>query len=200
MCTLQVKTDKQNLTFLNVHAPTELKDDEIKEAFYSELERVYDSLPTSDVRIILGDFNTQIGKEQCFHSVAGFYSLQSIINDNGNKLAGFALSSGLMIRSTQFQRRDIYKVSWNSNDKKSRSQIDHVLIDKVFSTNISNVRSYRGTLHDSDHALVKIQYKCKWPRRNARKENGRPKFNIHRLNCDETKAQFETKVEQLLNN
>ena len=200
MCTLRVKTDKQNLTFLNVHAPTELKDDEIKEAFYSELERVYDSLPTSDVRIILGDFNAQIGKEQCFHSVAGFYSLHSISNDNGSRLAGFALSSGLMIRSTQFQRRDIYKVTWNSNDKKSRSQIDHVLIDKVFSTNISNVRSYRGTLHDSDHALVKIQYKCKWPRRNARKENGRPKFNIHRLNCDETKAQFETKVEQLLNN
>src|SRR6202012_4604075 len=108
---------------------------------------------------------------------------------------GYALSNGLIIRSTQFQRKDIYKVTWNSNDKKSRSQIDHVLIDKVFSANTLNVRSYRGTLHDSDHALVKICFKSNWPRRSARKESERPKFNLHKLKSEETKTQ----VEQLLN-
>ena len=116
MCTLRIKLKNQTLSLVNIHAPTELKDDEIKEAFYSELERVYDSLPTSDVRIILGDFNAQIGKEPCYRSVAGLHSLHSSSNDNGSRLAGFALSSGMVIRSTQFQRKDIYKVTWNSND------------------------------------------------------------------------------------
>src|ERR1700761_1416749 len=199
MCTLRIKTNKQKISLLNVHAPTELKEDDVEEAFYNELERVYGSLPTSDVKIILGDFNAQIGKEQCFQSVAGSHSLHTTSNDNGCRLAGYALSNGLIIRSTQFQRKDIYKVTWNSTDKKSRSQIDHVLIDRVFSANILNVRSYRGTLHDSDHALVKIIFKSKWPRRSARKESERPKFNLHKLKSEETKTQYETKVEQLLN-
>lgn len=80
--------------------------------------RVYDSLPMSDVRVVLGDFNAQIGKEQS-------------------------------------RRKDVDKITWNSNDKKPRSQIDHVLTDKTYSANILNVRSYRVTLHDSDHALVR---------------------------------------------
>lgn len=129
MCTLRIRSDKQKITLLNVHAPTELKEDEIKEEFYSKLEHIYDSYDS-------------IGKEQCFNSVDGYHSLHSSSNGNGCRLAGFALSNGLNFRSTQFQRKDIYKVTWNSSDKKFRSQIDHVLIDKVFSANITNVRSY----------------------------------------------------------
>lgn len=125
--------------------------------------------------------------------MAGIHSLHAVSNDNGIRLAGFALSNWMRIRSTQFQRKDIYKVTWNSNDKKTQTHIDHVLIDKVFSENILNVRSYRGTLYDSDHALVKVKFKSKWPRRNARQENRRPKFNLDKLKVDETKTNLKRK-------
>src|ERR1700744_3886818 len=45
----------------------------------------------------------------------------------------------------------------------------------------------------------KICFRSKWPRRSARKESERPKFNLHKLKSEETKTQYETKFEQLLN-
>jgi hypothetical protein len=41
---------------LNVHDPTEEKDDNIKHSFYEELEQVFDQFPTHRVKILLGDF------------------------------------------------------------------------------------------------------------------------------------------------
>ena len=198
MCTLRLRTDKFKVSILNVHAPTEAKEDEIKEQFYESVERTFSSLPTTDVRIILGDFNAQIGREECYSTVAGMHSLHEISNDNGCRVVNFAISNGLVIRSTQFQRKDIYKVTWNSNDGTTQTQIDHVLVDRKFSQNIINVRSYRGTTHESDHAIVKIKMKCKWPRWNGRRENVRPKFNVDKLNTEETKAIFKGRIEQLI--
>jgi len=198
MCTLRLRTKMHKITLLNVHAPTETKEEGVKDEFYSELERVYNSIPTSDIKIVLGDFNAQIGKEQCFKNVAGTFSLHTTSNDNGCRVANFAISSGMSIRSTQFQRKDIHKVTWNSNDGRTQTQIDHVLIEKQFSNNIINVRSYRGTLHDSDHALVKLVFKSKWLRSNVRKSNGRPKFNVDKLKAEDTKILFQTRIEELL--
>ena len=136
MCTLRIKTNKQKISLLNVHAPTELKEDDVKEAFYSELERVYDSLPSSDVKIILGDFNAQIGKEQCFQSVAGLHSLHSANNDNGCRLASYALSNGLIIRSTQFQRKFLnvkhftYKIAYGTGERVKKETVHAYVLNK----------------------------------------------------------------------
>jgi hypothetical protein len=35
-----------DIIFLNIHAPTEDKIDEVKDSFYNELERVFDKFPT----------------------------------------------------------------------------------------------------------------------------------------------------------
>ena len=100
--------------------------------------------------------------------------------------------------STQFQRKDIYKVTWRSNDGRTRNQIDHVMIDKKYGNCIYDVRSFRGTLHDSDHFLVKIKLRCKWPKSYNRLVNERPKFNVDRLKDSETKTRFQAAVEEQL--
>jgi hypothetical protein len=46
---------------LNVHAPTEDKDD-IKDSFYKELEQVFDQFPRYRMKILLGDFNAKVGR------------------------------------------------------------------------------------------------------------------------------------------
>ena len=45
MCVLRIKTKFQNLSLINVHAPTEEKEELEKEAFYQKIEEVYDSCP-----------------------------------------------------------------------------------------------------------------------------------------------------------
>jgi hypothetical protein len=40
------------------------RDDQIKEQFYNSLERVYDTTPNYDMKVVLGDFNEKADKEQ----------------------------------------------------------------------------------------------------------------------------------------
>jgi hypothetical protein len=48
---------------LNVHVSTENKDDVIKDSFYEELEHVFDHFPRYHMKILMGDFNAKVGRE-----------------------------------------------------------------------------------------------------------------------------------------
>jgi exonuclease III len=48
---------------LNVHAPTEDKDDDIKDSIHEELEQLFGQFPRYHMKILLGDFNAKVGRE-----------------------------------------------------------------------------------------------------------------------------------------
>jgi hypothetical protein len=50
--------------FLNVHALTEDKTDDVKDSLQEE--RVFDKVPKYHMKILLLDFNTKVGKEDIF--------------------------------------------------------------------------------------------------------------------------------------
>ena len=50
-----------------VHAPSEEKNGSSKDSFYEELEQVFDHFPNKyDKKILLGDFNAKVGRENIF--------------------------------------------------------------------------------------------------------------------------------------
>ena len=55
------------LSMINVYVPTMTYTDEEKEGFYEELAAVVDAVPVSDKLLILGDFNTRVGKDYRTH-------------------------------------------------------------------------------------------------------------------------------------
>ena len=48
-------------TVISAYAPTMTNHDDIKEAFYEDLNRVLSELSSKDKLIILGDFNARVG-------------------------------------------------------------------------------------------------------------------------------------------
>ncbi|KAJ4440652.1 hypothetical protein ANN_08799 [Periplaneta americana] len=52
-----------DILVINAHAPTEEKDDDIKDSFYEELEHTFDQLPRYHMKVLLGDFNAKVGEE-----------------------------------------------------------------------------------------------------------------------------------------
>jgi len=50
-----------DIIVLNVHAPTEDKDD-IQDSFYEELEQVFDQFPRYHTKILRGVFNATVGR------------------------------------------------------------------------------------------------------------------------------------------
>jgi exonuclease III len=81
-----------HIIVLNVHAPTEDKNYDVKDSLCEELERVFDKFPKCHKKILLGDFNAKVGREDIFKHTIGNESLHEISNDNGVRVVNFATS------------------------------------------------------------------------------------------------------------
>ena len=109
-----------NIIVLNVHAPSEEKSGNSKDSFYEELEQVFDHFPKYDMKILLGDFNAKVGRENIFKLTIGNESLHQDSNDNGVRIVNFAMSKNLVVKSKMFPHRDIHKHTWTSPDGKTQ--------------------------------------------------------------------------------
>jgi hypothetical protein len=74
-----------HIIVLNVHVPTEAKTNDVKDSFHEELERVFDKFLKYHMKILLGDINAKLGREDIFKLTIGNESLHEISNDNGVK-------------------------------------------------------------------------------------------------------------------
>jgi hypothetical protein len=101
-----------HIIVLNVHAPTEDKTDDVKDSFYEELERIFDKFPKYHLKILLGDLNAKVGREDTFKPRSGNESLN------------------LIVKSKMFPYRNIHKYTWTSPDRNTHNQIDHILIER----------------------------------------------------------------------
>jgi hypothetical protein len=98
-----------HIIVLNVHAPTEDKTDDVKDSFYEEVERVFDTFPKYHMKILFGDFSAKVGREDIFKPTIGNESLHKISNNNGVRLVNFARSKNFRVKSAMFPHRNIHK-------------------------------------------------------------------------------------------
>jgi hypothetical protein len=64
--------------------------DVITDSFYEELEQVFDQFPRYHMKILLGDFNAKVGREDIFKPIIGNESLHEASNDKGVRVVNFA--------------------------------------------------------------------------------------------------------------
>jgi hypothetical protein len=67
-----------DIIVLNVHAPTEDKFDDVKDRLNEQLGNVFDKFPKYHMKMLLGDFNAEIGSEDIFKPTNGNESLRSV--------------------------------------------------------------------------------------------------------------------------
>ena len=85
-----------------MHAPSEEKFDDSKDSFYEELEQVFDNFPKYHMKIILGNVNVKVGRENIFKPIIGNESRHQHSNDNGVRKVNFATSKNLVVKSSLF--------------------------------------------------------------------------------------------------
>jgi len=76
---------------MNVRAPTEDKNYDIMDECYEELEREFYQFPKYHMKILLGDFNANIGTEDTFKIIIWNNSLFESGNDNAVRIVNFAI-------------------------------------------------------------------------------------------------------------
>ena len=78
---MRLDTKPLNTFIINIHTPTEVKEDIIKEGFYEEITEIYDRAPKNTVRIVIGDFNAKIVRETIYRPTIGLHSVHGQSND-----------------------------------------------------------------------------------------------------------------------
>jgi hypothetical protein len=82
------------------------------------------------MKVLIGDFNAKVGREDVFKLTIQNKSLHEIINDNGDRVVNFATSKNVTVKCMIFPHCNIHKYTWTSPDEKTHNQIDNILLDK----------------------------------------------------------------------
>jgi hypothetical protein len=72
------------------------------------------------MKILLGDFNVKLGRENNFKLTIGNESLHEISSDNAVRVVNFATSKNLVVKSKMFPQCKIYKPTWTSPEGKTQ--------------------------------------------------------------------------------
>jgi exonuclease III len=103
---------------LNVHASREDKIDDVKDNFYEELKSVFDKFHKYHLKMLLGDLNIKVDREDIFKLTIGNENLHGISNDNGIRVVNFATSK-VSVTSTMFSHHNIQS-----------QYVDNIMIDR----------------------------------------------------------------------
>ncbi|XP_063907443.1 craniofacial development protein 2-like [Zophobas morio] len=185
----------RKISLVNIHAPTEEKDLEVKTEYYEELEREYVKIPKHGIKMVIGDANAMIGKENCYRPTIGKESKHQKTNQNREKLIEFAEENKMVVKSTFFAQKEIYKGTWMSPDGKTVNQIDHILVERRDAQLITRLRSYRGAEANSDHFLVRADLKQEIPKKKEGKKTQRD-INVNKLKKGEVQQEYEQKINE----
>jgi hypothetical protein len=96
------------------------------------------------MKILLGDLNAKVDRENIFKPKIGNEGLHEISNDKRVRVVNFATSKNLVVKSTMFPHCKIHKYTWTSSEGNTHNQIDHVLIERRWHSSIPDVRFSEG--------------------------------------------------------
>ncbi|XP_037867678.1 craniofacial development protein 2 [Bombyx mori] len=154
--TMKLNTNPCVLNVIQIYAPTAQAQDELIVDFYGKLEEILNSIPSREIKIILGDWNAKVGStldDNHIRSTVGKFGL-GIRNERGEKLIEFCIERNLSIMNTYFQHHPRRLYTWRSPGDRYRNQIDYIILDGRWRSSVSNVKTFPGAECRSDHNLL----------------------------------------------
>ena len=109
---------QQFVSIVSVYAPTHRAPAEVKKAFYDDLQAVINSVPSSDMLLVMGNFNARVGcvsnseSESSWDGVQGMFGVDKII-ESGESLLSFCTLNQLCVMNTMFEKKRIQQYTWH---------------------------------------------------------------------------------------
>ena len=142
-----------HITISTAYTPTLNGPDEAKEQFGEDLGHLIKATPPSDKLIILGDFNTWVGKvSDDWKGVLGPHRVGNL-NSNGLLLSRCA-DCMLCITNTIFHQADLYKTIWMHPRSKQWNLTDFVIIKQRDIHDVRITHVMHGAECWTDHRFV----------------------------------------------
>ncbi|GFS27514.1 RNA-directed DNA polymerase from mobile element jockey-like, partial [Elysia marginata] len=165
--------------------------DEEIEAFYGDVSKTLKQTKSSDVVIVMGDFNAKVGNTVMSKSI-GRYGLGTS-NERGEHMIQFCEQHDMSVINTHFKQPKRRLYTWKSPGDVTRNQIDYLAINSRFKNAVSKCKTYPGADIGSDHApvIMKINIKLKIPRRKPTKA---AKYDVSQLKNEELQKKYAVEV------
>ena len=183
----------RNLFLISTYAPTDCSDVSIKEEFYADLTTLNRLARSSDIVILAGDMNAQVGQLSDSESqLGGKFSLAGRRSENGERLMHTCAEHRLFLAGTSFRNRRRRLATWrNPSSLHKWSQIYHVAISYRWRGSIQECRSYCNTCLDSDHALIRFRFKLTFP---GQRTLQTPRLAVDKLLEPETRDAYHSLI------
>ena len=148
-----------DINIIQAYAPTSVSSESEMNTFYEQLDQVMSICESSDMKIVMGDFNAKIREGRQGLSV-GPYEL-GIRNERGESLVECCEGEQLFTMNTWFKDHKRRKYTLVSPDEQTRNQIDFILINNCFKNAVKSCKVYPGADCNSDHKVLVAQLTCK---------------------------------------
>ena len=144
--------------------------------------------------VVMGDLNAKVGEDNIRNErVMGKQGL-GIRNDNGERFIELCQFNNLVIGGTRFQKKDIYKATWTSPNRRTKNQIDHIAINAKWKSSLLDVTACRGEDVGSDHYLLMGKIRLKLRKNQLKNTTSNRQFDISRLKDPLIKEEFKIEV------
>ena len=141
-----------------MHTPRQQISYVSKDNSYEELEQVFDHFSNYHTKILLGNFKAKLGREDIFKPTSWNESLHQDSYDNSVRIANFATSKIVVVKSMKFRTRNIQKYTRISPDVKTHNQIGNIMTVWRWHSSIP-MYFIREVDCDTDHYLVVAKFK-----------------------------------------
>jgi exonuclease III len=193
--TARVQTKLRKMSIVQCYAPTENAELDEKEAFYSLLDKTLLGIKRSDITVMMGDFNAQVGNnnQDTEHIMDRHGMPCDKENENGQLSIELCGKHDLVIGGTVFPHKEWHKVTWISpdRDKQVGKQIDHICISQNWRKPLLDVWNKRGADIGSDHHMIMGILRIKAQKITSKTINRR-RYNLKKLEDTECQKTFKT--------
>ena len=143
----------ENVVIICVYGPEMENSANKRESFWENLNECIAGFGEDEKIIVLGDMDARVGDRER-EGVIGKFGVPGI-NENSECLVEMCVERGLIAWDTCFEKKLIYKYTWERENGGERSLIDYFLIESKYKSCLEAVSVRRGAAGGmSDHYLV----------------------------------------------
>ena len=152
----------RRLHVFSCYAPTFRATRAEKDKFFDQLQEALDTTPSDDSFVLLGDFNARVGGKNFggnadqWGRIRGPHGLGEL-NAAGKELLHFLSLNNATICNTWFQKKDIYKSTWQHPKSKKWHCIDYAIVNARDRRKCLDATVKRGAECNTDHQLLRIK-------------------------------------------
>ena len=154
-----MKARPVNITCVQVYSPTASAETVDIEDFYRNLQSTLNETPRKDVLILMGDWNSKIGKGEEPGTV-GRYGLGSR-NEAGERLLECCKENALFIANTFFEQPERRLHAWTSPDGHYKNQMAYILGRRRWRSAFQSVKTRPDADCGSDYKLLTATVRIK---------------------------------------